>query len=581
MNSTLFRLFGFMKKAFWPYFIGLIFIGLLTMAIDVSLALLIKEMFDVLEHNQILFSKILIPLKRYMWIVLLILVIRPIFYYIVNKSAAITTGNIRTTLFNKLTKLPLLFYREKHSGEVISRMTNDIVEAEKVYKTHLVRFLSFLIAGIGTTTVAFIIQWRMGIIMIISASITILINFYFAKKLRFISRDVQQKLANLTKSLTNILDGMHVIRCFNIHKIILGKFYNDNKDVLNRSNDRVDTQSIISGLNMLVEMVSFFGVATFGAFLVLKGITTIGVIIATVQLQNSLVQLIQVLSRFITNIQGSLAAADRIMEIIDEEEEPEYYITEETDKENLNSAILFDQVSFGYDANLVLKQLSFILPKDKVYAIVGSSGGGKSTIFKLALNFYPPLMGNIAIDGGSISHQSIQKLRQMIAYVPQDAHLFTGTIKENIAYGRLDASFEEIQEAAKLANADNFINEFKEGYHTHIGENGAQLSGGQRQRIAIARAILKNAPILLLDEATSSLDSESEQLVQDALDKLMKNKSTLIIAHRLSTIEHADLILVVQDGIVKEQGTHESLMQSEKGIYKILYQTQYNMSEAT
>ncbi len=319
-------------------------------------------------------------------------------------------------------------------------------------------------------------------------------------------------------------------------------------------------------------MMGFAIITVFGGFLVIEGIITIGVIVAVTQLQNGIQGLVQSLGRFITNLQASLAAGDRVYALFDEAKEPTTYDYTTTITDN-DYALTLKDVSFKYDQDLVINKLNLAINLHQTAALVGPSGGGKSTIFKLILQFYPLLEGAIQIDDLSDDETSLKELRKHIAYVPQNAHLFNTTVKENIRYGNLDVDEETIIQAANMANADAFIRELEYGYDTVVGENGAKLSGGQRQRIAIARAIVKDAPLLLLDEATSALDNESEKLVQNALERLMNKKTSLVIAHRLSTIEHADVIHVMSEGHIKASGNHGTLIK-EEGLYKTLYENQ-------
>jgi ATP-binding cassette subfamily B protein len=342
--------------------------------------------------------------------------------------------------------------------------------------------------------------------------------------------------------------------------------------VLQASNKRVKKQSTVEALNMFTGMMGFAIITVFGGFLVIEGIITIGVIVAVTQLQNGVQGLVQSLGRFITNLQASLAAGDRVYKLFDEAKEPKTYKYTTTIEEN-DCALTLKDVSFKYDQAMVINKLNMAINLHQTAALVGPSGGGKSTIFKLILQFYPLLEGAIQVDELSGDETPLSVLRKHIAYVPQNAHLFNTSVRENIRYGNLEADDKTIIEAAKMANADVFIRELEHGYDTVVGENGAKISGGQRQRIAIARAIIKDAPLLLLDEATSALDNESEKLVQNALERLMNKKTSLVIAHRLSTIEHADVIHVMSEGNIKASGNHTTLIK-EDGLYKTLYENQ-------
>ncbi|QVK18878.1 ABC transporter ATP-binding protein [Mycoplasmatota bacterium] len=568
------RILSYMKKNIFIYLISLLILGLCGFAVQAFLATLFNEMFDAIERGNI--NQMLQSVKFYALLIVGIFLIFPIFAYIVNKIIYITTGNIRKAVFQKLEKLPVSFFKNNHSGDIVSRMTNDISETEKVYDTIFTEVVVTLIIAIGGIFYSFYLDWRLAIISIIGAGLTLFVNLYYVKILRVLGKKVQENLALLNKTLTNLLDGVHVIRVFNLQKLMMKKIGNNNQDVYDVSVKRVNTQAVISALNALSGFISFGGLMCVGVYLSIQGSTTIGAIVAIAQLQNGIRNLARLLGTFITNMQSSLAASERVFEVLDEEEEPVSY-TLETENNKTNHIIDMENLSFKYDDNLVLEKLSLSIPKGKVYALVGPSGGGKSTVFKLILNFYKPSSGDLLINGESISQQKITDIRKQMAYVPQDAYLFTGSIEDNIRHGNKDATQEEIIQAAKAANAHEFIIEMENGYNTKVGERGTQLSGGQRQRIAIARAILKNAPILLLDEATSALDTESECLVQEALNQLMIGKTTLVVAHRLQTIQNADQILVLKDGHIVEQGTHDELL-TLGNVYKNLYNKQFKVA---
>ncbi|TVP96182.1 MAG: ABC transporter ATP-binding protein [Acholeplasmatales bacterium] len=576
-SSTFKRIMGNMKGAYLSYGVGIVGLAITGFLIQATLALLFLNLFDNLAGGS--FQAVLDSILNYIIYIMIIIAFIPFFAYLADRSAVITTGNIRKRAFGKLTRLPLRYFQQHHSAETISTLTNDIAETEKAYSEHLVRFLASIFTGIGTMIVMFILDWRIALIPVFAGLLTILVNSIFAKRLRTVSKDVQAQLAHVNTRLSNILAGMHVIRIFNIQNLILSKFKKQNKATLAVSQKRIKRLSLVESLNDLVFTIGFAGIVLLGSLLVLEGLTTIGVIIAIVQLQNGVSELVRMLGSFIANLQASLAAGERVFELIDQEEEPERYASA-TPLTGQGSAIALQDVIFSYESDQrVLDQLSLAIKHKQTVALVGPSGGGKSTVFKLLLQYYPVESGGMHIDGKPVDAMTIKAIRDQIAYVPQDAYLFNTTIRENIAYGKPDATEEDIITAAKSANAHDFIMELEQAYDTMVGEHGAKLSGGQRQRIAIARAMIKGAPILLLDEATSALDNASERLVQSALDKLMKDKTSVIIAHRLSTIEHADCIVVISRGKVQEVGTHETLLQKNDGDYKRLYQRQLKLSD--
>jgi ATP-binding cassette subfamily B protein len=320
------------------------------------------------------------------------------------------------------------------------------------------------------------------------------------------------------------------------------------------------------------------GVMSYGLYLLLNNQISLGAILAVIFLQGNASFLFENIGRFISDVQKSLAGAIRVFEILDMSTEndykPDLFDNSSLSNRHKDEMIKLENAEFSYKENKVLDNVSLSIAKGSVTALVGPSGGGKSTIIKLIMGFYQLNSGKLIVSEKPVNNYTLEQLRSQIAYVPQNAYLFYGTILENISYGKDNASQEEIIEAAKAANAHDFIMQMPNGYETLVGERGESLSGGQRQRVAIARAILKDSPILLLDEATSALDSESEQLVQDALNKLMKGRTTLVIAHRLTTVTHADKIYVLENGKVVECGTNKELLAKE-GLYSKLYKMQF------
>ena len=395
--------------------------------------------------------------------------------------------------------------------------------------------------------------------------------------MRQVSSGVQSSQATLNERLKDMLQGMPIIRAFNLEQCFAEQYAAANAATRQQGMQMVQKQLINSTGNKLFGSSTFMGLLAFASYLMLQGEISPGDVVATVQLSNAISNPIYALGDLWANVQNALGAADRVFQVLDE---PVEQLTAAASEEVRQATIPEDvhvslhQVSFSYATGQpVLQDVNLQVASGQVVAFVGPSGGGKSTLFKLLLGFYEADFGECRLWGRPLAHFGLDGLREQIAFVPQDSYLFTGTIYQNIAYGREGASREDIIAAARAANAHDFVSQLAAGYETQVGERGAQLSGGQRQRIAIARALLKDAPLLLLDEATSSLDSESEQLVQEALVRLMQGRTTLVIAHRLSTIEAADSIHVVAAGRVVESGTHQELLQLD-GLYRQLYEVQ-------
>ncbi len=420
----------------------------------------------------------------------------------------------------------------------------------------------------------------MTLLIVFSSLLPLLINTLYAKPLRQIGQESQSGLAKLSERLVDLLAGFQIVRTYNLGEWILERFERSNENVLDTSLNRVQLESTLASANNFAGIM-FFLPTLVGLYLVLQGKTTMGTLIALTQLNNQVQGMVYSLGGIISGIQGSLAAADRILNTLDTAPEPEYYPAVEmlparsTSPAQPDSVLSFQDVSFSYgDDRITLQGITFDIQEGHIAAVVGPSGSGKSTILRLLMGYYPVESGSVSILGEAMHTYALHELRDLFAFVPQDAFLYTGTILENIRYGRPGASEDEITDAAKAAYAHQFIRELPEGYQTVVGERGSRLSGGQRQRIAIARALLKKAPFLLLDEATSALDSESETLVQQALDVLMHGRTTIVIAHRLSTIENADIIYVVDNGQVVEHGKHQELI-DKVGLYHHLYELQF------
>ena len=394
------------------------------------------------------------------------------------------------------------------------------------------------------------------------------------KKLRKVASDGQISLGKILGQVEEMLSGLRVIKAFNGEKEIVGKF---DKEVyrysrltigMARKNQLATPVSEFLGITMVAITLLYGGYLVLSDQSGLGASEFIGFIVLFVQVMNP----VKAISKAYSNLQRGIVAGDRIFEIIDTKSE----ITDSTDAVDLDgfkNDLEFRDVSFAYGKEKVLDQINLKVKKGQTYALVGPSGGGKSTLADLVPRFYDPTEGSIRIDGESLDHYSMESIRKIMGIVTQESILFNDTIHNNIAFGVPEASREEVVEAAKVANAHEFIEKMEAGYDTSIGDRGSKLSGGQRQRLSIARAILKNPDILILDEATSALDTESEKLVQEAITNLMKNRTSIVIAHRLSTIQHSDQIVVIRDGKIEEQGTHEELI-SNGGLYNKLIKMQ-------
>ena len=574
-SNRLFRLLKFLKKRWFLYSLGLIGSSFINFAFNCIAAYGLKYLTDAgINHNIHLLYHGLI----YMGLgILLITLFFPFLSYAFDYSVKKTTGEIRKTLFKKIELLPMKYIESHHSGDLISRLTNDVSTAENAYSWQINMVLMSLISGIGSGAVLIFMNWKLALIAVVFGLLNVLVNAKYVKPIKKASDEVQKALSDSTQKLSDIIAGTHIIRIFNMSKRIILSYINLNNNIYNWAFRRVKLNSQLSAIGSLFGFMNFIGIVAIGSIMVIHGQSTFGTLIAFIQMQNGLFWMFNSLGNFITQLQSSLAGAQRIIDILDmpsEEEKPHVDIDT-----SCKTAVEFDNVSFNYEnKENILDGLNLTVMKNQNIALVGSSGCGKSTVYKLLLGYYRYKSGEIKIFGKQLEDYSIYDLRSIMAYVPQDNYLFNGTIEDNIRYGKSDATREEVEKAAKAAYAHDFITKLPEGYDTVVGERGARISGGERQRIAIARALLKNAPILLLDEATSSLDSESEQQVQKALEVLMKGRTTLVVAHRLSTIMNADMIYVLSNGKIAESGNHNDLLKLN-GIYSYLYNIQFEKTQ--
>lgn len=482
--------------------------------------------------------------------------------------------DVQQELFKHLLKSDLSSFHDNRSGNLLSRFSNDI--------TIMRRSVSNVLTGIAkeTLTLIFLIglmfyqNWIMALLAFTVFPVAIYPILKLGKRMRRISNDTQHKLSDFTIRLDETFKGIKVVKSYNREPYELKRSNTIMEELFSLYVKAARTEALASPIMETLGGIAIASVIWYGGYEVIYGNTSPGAFFSFITALIMAYKPMKSLSGLNTALQEGLAAAKRLFIMLDVKPNIQ---DSETPVSLARTAheITFENVDFCYkEAETILSNLSIHVPAGKTVALVGASGGGKSTIMSLLLRFYDVRLGSIKIGGHDIRNLSLNELRNMTALVSQDILLFDDTIRANIAYGNLDASDDEIRQAAIQSAADDFIQDFPDGYDTMVGQNGAKLSGGQRQRIAIARAILKNAPILLLDEATSALDTISEQKIQQALEHLMQDKTTLVIAHRLSTIQNADIIYVIDNGTVVESGNHDTLI-SEKGSYYRLYHNAY------
>ncbi len=486
------------------------------------------------------------------------------------KVRAVVIKRMRMDIFSQVSNLHIGYFSTERKGDLMSKMTNDVQEVENT----IVQSLRVVFREPATIILYFAVLFMMSVkltlftILIIPISGAIIGGITRRLKKRAVQS--QQSLGRIVNILDETLGGMRVIKAFNAEKFLRGKFDTETDYYAGVNVNMARKNELASPISQFLGVTVVAGILVYGGGLVLSGQSNLGAsdFITYIIIFTQVLNPAKEISRAVSSIQRGIASAERIFEVVDTPSKIESP-TNPTPLHSFNSSIKFDQVNFAYQDQLVLKDLNFTLERGKTIALVGPSGGGKSTMADLVPRFYDPTSGQILLDGKDLREFDLKELRSLMGIVTQESILFNDTVFNNIAFGISGVTEAQVVEAAKIANAHEFVSQMENGYQTLIGERGSKLSGGQRQRISIARAVLKNPPILILDEATSALDSESELLVQEALTKLMSNRTTLVIAHRLSTIQHADEILVIEKGMIVQRGTHAELMGSD-GLYQKL-----------
>ena len=492
------------------------------------------------------------------------------------KIRADLVKNIRMDIFKSVTKLHIGYFNSQRKGDLISRFTSDVQEVEHAVMSSLKAVLKEPITIIVYFLILFTISAKLTLFTLLVLPLTGGVLAEIIKRLKRQATKTQQSLGRIANILDETFTGMRVVKAFNARNYIIKKMDEESSYYRKVSKSMSYKNEMASPVSEILGVLIIAGIIFFGGNMVLSKNSSLEpeVFLGFLAMFAMIIQPAKEFSNGITALQRGTASAKRIFTLIDTqpliENKPNAIKLQSFEKN-----ITFENVSFAYEAGLVLRNINLTVERGKTVALIGPSGGGKSTLADLVPRFYDPTEGDVSIDGISIRDYDIESLRKQMGVVTQESILFNDTIYNNIAFGMPGVSEEAVIQAARIANADDFIMQTEFGYQTRIGERGSKLSGGQRQRISIARAVLKNPPILILDEATSALDSESEKLVQEALFNLMKNRTSLVIAHRLSTIQHADEIIAIQDGQIAERGTHDQLIQL-RGLYWKLSTIQKN-----
>ncbi len=573
------RIFKFIR----PYS-SYLFLGLATLVISSSTTLVLPylsgEMVDISLDNS-LNTWSLQDIGRFFIILFVIQGVtsyfRVLFFALVSERGI---ADVRKAVYAKLISLPILFFEENKSGELISRISSDVGQLYNTFSTIIAEFIRQFFTLIASVTLLLFRATELSLIMLAIFPVAIVAAMFFGRYIRNLSKTRQQKLADANSVLGESIQAIQAVKTFTNEWFERVRYGKSMDEMVVVSLKYARARALFSLVIIVLIFGSIFFILWQGARMVEAGTMTVGRLIEFLLYMIFIGASVGSLGNFYTQILGALGATERIREILDEVSEIDVEDASNLPNLRLSGNIQYKNVAFKYPTRKdieVLKNISFKVPQGQKVALVGASGSGKSTIVQLLLKFYDLESGVIQMDGKDIQDYNTTTLRQNIAIVPQEVILFGGTIRENISYGKPDATEEEIVNAAIKANALEFIENFPESFDTLVGERGVKLSGGQRQRIAIARAILKDPAVLLLDEATSSLDAESERVVQDALNKLMEGRTSIIIAHRLSTIKDVDCIYVLDKGEIIESGTHAELSVRKNGAYNSLAKLQFEL----
>lgn len=538
---------------------------------------IIKDMID-----DVLMSKDMVMLNLIAAGILVVMFTRGVFYYgqsyLVSYVGQRVIIDVRSVLFRKFQRMPLSYYDKQQTGTVMSYITNDVAVMQSAIVDNLIELVTEGSILIGSLAMMIYLDWKLSLLTLMTIPLVGFAMKIFGRKLKRSSTVIQERVAEITSLLQESISAIRVVKSFVRESYEIKRFEEQNWRNFQAAMKNVKLSSLLTPTVEFLAAIAVTFIVWFGGYEVVNEVITAGELVAFLTYAVNLANPVKRLSRVYAAIQKAMAAADRVFDIMDLDEK----ITDVPGAKPLppiKGKVEFKDITFSYkEGQPALQHISLKAEPGQMIALVGPSGSGKSTIANLIPRFYDVDSGVITIDDHDIRQVTADSLREQIGLVPQETMLFSTSVMENIRYGRLEATDEEVIEAAKAANAEEFIKELPEGYDTKLGERGLNLSGGQRQRLAIARAILKNPRVLILDEATSALDTESEKIVQDALDNLMVGRTSFVIAHRLSTILNADQIFVVENGHLREHGTHEELL-AAGGLYSNLYNIQFRQNQ--
>jgi len=571
-QSVYWRLALYGRRYLWPSFSLALFFNFIYGASTGLVPLVIKYLFDEVLPSQDRLRLYSAPVA-----IVVVIAIRAAAQYLGNYLTELVgqemTADLRNTLAAKILDLPQSYIDKNPSSVLVSRVLSDVDLVKGGIVDGFVSVIKDGITLIALVSVAFYQDWLLSLIAFVLFPFAIYPVIKSSKKVRRTSKQGQSSLARLATYLQESIVGSRVVKIFGMQAYELRRFESENKSVRDSALKTTRAKLANQPLMELLGAVGFSAVLLYGGESVIAGARTTGSLFAFLTSLYLCYAPFKSIARSNTSWQQGASAAEDLYAILDVPPDPAEAPAPQAIG-NFSDALIAKGVCFGYGGEVVINQLNLEIPKGRTVALVGSSGGGKSTIIDLFCRLYEPTAGTITLDGIDLRDLSLDGLRKLISVVDQNTFLFNDTVANNIAYGHTDSSSGHIEAAARAANAHDFIVQLPDGYNTLIGENGTMLSGGQRQRVAIARALIKNAPILFLDEATSALDSASEKVVQEALDRLMANRTTLVVAHRLSTVVNADRICVIDGGQVVESGTHAALL-GHGGVYSRLFSTQF------
>jgi ATP-binding cassette, subfamily B, bacterial len=572
------KMFEFIRPYRWSFILGLVIIFLSSLTFMLFLYLP-GEMVDIMQNK----SKHGWTMDNIKAMLFTLFVLQGIMSYarvmLFARVSESGLADLRLALYRKMMSLPISFFEQSRVGELVSRVTAD---TEKLYNTFSVTLAEFIrqiiVLIVGIAFLAYTAQ-KLALIMIFTFPVIVIGAIFFGKYIRKLSKERQDEVAETNTILNETIQSINAVKAFTNEWFELRRYGNVNNKVVKVSMKFASRRALFATFIITVLFGALFFIIWQGAMMVGTGEMTAGGLIQFVSYTATIGGAIAALGSFYPELMGSIGATERVREILNKESEVDVKDVPMHPARRLEGNIELKNVRFRYPTREdieVLKGVNLTIKSGQKIALVGTSGAGKSTIMQLILRFHEATEGSILVDGKDMKSYEISDYRQNLALVPQEVLLFGGTIRENILYGKPDATDDEVIEAAKQSNSWEFISQFPDGLATIVGERGIKLSGGQRQRIAIARAILRNPSILLLDEATSSLDAESEKVVQDALNVLMEGRTSIIIAHRLATIREVDKIYVLDGGKIVEQGTHDELYDKEHGIYAGLAKLQFD-----